>query len=126
MPNDPWWLAAKLCPVTARWRSRARRRCRALPPGPLRAARAKNSERLMPLEGGNTAVSGGEREFCAQAGSRSAGAVEEDPAAEGLHAVLEAGQAGAFDEVGAAGAVVADREAQDGVGGVRFGGDRDG
>jgi hypothetical protein len=40
-------------------------------------------------------------------------AVEEDPAADRLHAILEADQAGAAGEVGTASAVVADRDAQD-------------
>ena len=58
-------------------------------------------------------IRGGEREFRAQAGTRPARAVEDDPAAERLDAVLQADQAGAPGEVGAAGAVVADRDAQD-------------
>ena len=48
-----------------------------------------------------------------QAGPRPTRAVERDPAADGLHAVFEAGQASAPGEVGAADAVVADRDAKD-------------
>ena len=66
----------------------------------------------------------GEREFCAQAGAPFGGAVEEESAADRLNAVLQADQAGAASEVGAASAVIADRQAQDG--GVGFGGDGDG
>ena len=57
-----------------------------------------------------------QRKFHAQACPGSLGTVEEDPAAERLHAVLEAGQAGAQGEAGTAGAVVADRDAQHVVG----------
>jgi hypothetical protein len=64
------------------------------------------------LAGGNAAAGGGERELGAHAGARPAGAVEEDPAAERLYAVLEASQAGAAGEAGAPGAVVADLEEQ--------------
>ena len=57
--------------------------------------------------------------FAAVSGSSTRGwspprrAVEKDPAAERFHAVFEADQAGAAGEVGAAAAVVADRDAQD-------------
>jgi hypothetical protein len=51
--------------------------------------------------------------------------VHEDLTAERLDAVLEADQAGAPGEVGAADAVVADRDAQDGVCRVGVHGDRD-
>ena len=62
---------------------------------------------------GDAAVCDSDRELHMQAGPRPARAVERDPAADGLHAVFEAGQAGAPGEVGAANAVVADRDAKD-------------
>src|SRR4051794_11467255 len=67
-----------------------------------------------------------DREFGAHGRTGSAWAVKEDAAAKCLDTVLEAEQAGAVGEVGAAGAVVADREAQDGVRGAGLDGDRDG
>ena len=67
--------------------------------------------------GGVVAGWGGERELHVQAGSRLVWAVENDSAAERLHAVLQAEQAGAAGEVGATDAVVADPEAEDGVDG---------
>ena len=51
--------------------------------------------------------------------------MEEDPAAERLHAVLEANEAGAAAEIGTAGAVVVDGDAQDSVCGVGLDGDRE-
>src|SRR5208337_5213336 len=71
-------------------------------------------------------VGGGERELYAQAGPRPARAVEKDPAAERLHPVLEADQAGAAGEVGAARAVVTDHHAQDFTGGLHLDADRRG
>src|SRR5580700_8364993 len=62
---------------------------------------------------GGDAVGVGEREFYLQGGPRPGRAVEGNPAAECLHAVLESDQSGAVGEVGAAGAVVANREPQD-------------
>ena len=61
---------------------------------------------------GDAAVCDSDRELHMQAGPRPARAVERDPA-DGLHAVFEAGQASAPGEVGAADAVVADRDAKD-------------
>jgi hypothetical protein len=55
----------------------------------------------------------GERELRLQAGPGPAPAVEEDPAAERLHPVLQPDQAGAAGQGGAADAVVAHRDARD-------------
>jgi Zinc-binding dehydrogenase len=65
------------------------------------------------LARGDIVASGGERELYAQAGSGPARAVEKDPAAERLDPVLEADQAGAIGEAGAARTVVADHHMQD-------------
>src|SRR5215469_6927803 len=46
------------------------------------------------LAGGDAVIRGDEGELRAQVGTRAAGAVKDDPAAERLHAVLQAGQAG--------------------------------
>lgn len=54
---------------------------------------------------------GGERELQAQAGPRAVRAVQRNPAAERLDAVLDADQAGTAGEVGTADAVVLDRDA---------------
>ncbi len=78
------------------------------------------------LGGAGAAVRGGERNLHAQRRPRPVRAVEEDSATERLYPVLEADQPGAAGEIGAAGAVVADLDAQDGVGGVGFDGDREG
>ena len=58
-----------------------------------------------------------------QAGARPRGAVQGDPAADRLNPVFEPGQAGAPGEVGAAGAVVADRDPQDVTAGFGLDGD---
>src|SRR6201996_5468283 len=70
------------------------------------------------LAGGDAVIRGGEGEFRAQTGAGPAGAVQDDPAAERLHAVFQAGQAAAPGQAGAAGAVVADGDAQETVGAV--------
>ena len=75
--------------------------------------------------GGDAAVDSGDRKLYPQAGPGTEGAVEEDPAAERLHAVLEANEAGAAAEIGTAGAVVVDGDAQDSVCGVGLDGDRE-
>jgi hypothetical protein len=63
------------------------------------------------------AINGGERKLYLHAGSGTVGPMDEDPAAERLHAVLEANEAGAAAELGSA-AVVADADADDSVSGV--------
>src|ERR1700758_5132949 len=65
------------------------------------------------VKNGDVPVCDGEREFNVQGGSCPTRAVEGDPAADGVHAVLKAGQAGAPGEVGAADAVVVDGDVKD-------------
>src|ERR1700758_5102003 len=65
------------------------------------------------VKNGDVPVCDGEREFNVQGGSRPARAVERDPAADRLHAVFKAGQAGAPGKIGAADAVVVDGDVKD-------------
>src|SRR4029453_1147156 len=67
----------------------------------------------------------GERQIYAQAGTCPEGAVEEDPAADRLHSVLDADQARTRGEVCTADTIVADSDVKDAVGGVCYGGDAD-
>src|SRR5580700_5437996 len=80
---------------------------------PITAANGDLTAYLPWVLAGGDAVGVGEREFYLQGGPRPGRAVEGNPAAECLHAVLESDQSGAVGEVGAAGAVVANREPQD-------------
>ena len=71
------------------------------------------------------AVRGGERELNMQAGTRTLRAFKEDSTSERLDAIPEADEPGAVGEVGAARAIVADRNTQEVVRVVGFDADRD-